>query len=302
MEITKDSKELAKVWEKLVNPQTIYDECEFRLAFFDSQKEEIMGVVDSLSQPNVLLPLQKNIATEKVTFISTPFMERNQGFCTEGNENKLLDIYTQVASNYEQYRLDDIAVSDPVTQTDRCIEDENYYVYDALKVGLNNLSELPSKMPKRRLGRQLETALGYLESKVNIKSASLGETFLVIKNITKDRFGSDSWLEDDHIQSGALSLTNLPTKNKLEVYSYILEMNDKQIGGHIGVSYNDVYYALFSGAHYLDELTELPKLVHILNFKALLDAGLTNLDTGLGDCGWKENWGFESVAQYKFLN
>lgn len=301
MYIINNLEDVEQIWGTLVVPDTLYDEYAFRFSFFDSEESDLYVAVDSLHRPQVLLPLEQNKKTKTIRFIGTPFLERNRGFHASKSTADLVQLYEKVIAT-KLCELDDIATSDPVTKTQLTVGDESAYIYDFAKQKVSSVSDLHS-IVSTRLAERLVTAESYIDREICIEDVSQNETVDVLKEISFERFGEDSWLENPVISNAVRKLPQITTTQPLEVVSRILvTKTGHSVGGHIGIVHNNTYYTLFSAARYAEALPEIGTLVHVTAFKMALESNCSYLDTGLGDCGWKTRWGFETVPQFKIIH
>ena len=70
----------------------------------------------------------------------------------------------------------------------------------------------------------------------------------------------------------------------------------------ISAIYHSTYYMLAAAAKHDPAWSGLGSYLYYTCMLRGFDAGCDQIDTGIGDCGWKERWGLQTIPQFLFSN
>jgi CelD/BcsL family acetyltransferase involved in cellulose biosynthesis len=286
-------------WQDLVHPEYLYDEWRFRRCFFDDKNQRLSVYVDNETAPTAMLPLQQHKDSGKLSFIGAPFMERNRGFCRTGFEDKLRDAYLALPHGTE---LDDIAPNDPITRSGYCIPGDPAYVLHRDQVDLQQPDGLYRYLPKN-----IKENLRKIRKKVDsgtllVVHTSPQEALKQTRLLSRKRFSEDSWLEVPYVVDGFAELFRTGAEFGVTMDAVTLVSQNVVVAACISATYRSTYYMLAAAAEHDPAWSGLGSYLYYACMLRGFDAGCDQIDTGIGDCGWKERWGLQTIPQFLFSN
>ena len=80
-----------------------------------------------------------------------------------------------------------------------------------------------------------------------------------------------------------------------------LRRNGETVAASLSVLYNGYYHYLITGVDFA-AYPGLGKYLNKVNIEEAIKARARYFDAGLGDCGWKNLWHFDTIAQYEYVN
>lgn len=285
------------IWQKLVRPASLYDEWALRINFLDASENVLHILTDHPDNPGAMLPLQRKIADGGLRFIGSPFLERNRGFALPESAGTLEQLYRSLPAGT---LLDDISGDDPACAASGFRPSDPAYILDRQAVNYENRDSLYRFLPKnirenlRKIDKKI--AAGEITAMETNLDSALGQ----IKRLQYARFGEDSWLESPHIYRAIARLDAIAAAINASVSCLSMQAADEVIAGCISVFYRGGYYMLMAGVNSSAAYSGLGSYLHYHCMAHAFDQGCEHIDTGIGDCGWKERWGLRPLPQYLF--
>ncbi|MFA6106922.1 MAG: GNAT family N-acetyltransferase [Patescibacteria group bacterium] len=288
-EIT-DLEECKKIWNIISPNQSIYDNWDFRYAFykyFNNPLRFLAGYEDKRLVG--LLPLQYNKEDDLYEFFAEEFMEDSRLFIVKGYEKRVPEFYYSVK---EDLLLDDIAGEDEFTKG-LPLED---YKYALPLFGLKNFEDhLANSFSSKRRRQFLKIKSEIEKNEVKIIHNDYDDIDLLF-DLNIKRHGGESYLSLPHKKEIFKDLVKL-----FKVELMTAAINDKKEGVSYSILYKGVYNYLSVGAN-LADYSSLGAYVGMKNIDYAISSGALVFDAGLGDCGWKHLWHFEKQPQYSYYN
>ncbi len=296
-EIIGDTVVAATAWNKLVEPANLYDEWALRINFLDSAEFALHVLTDDPECPTAILPLQRKRSDGSLRFLGSPFLERNRGFALPQAVDALAQLYRGLPNGTV---LDDICGDDPARNELSFRQSDPAYVLDRSAVNYENRDSLYRFVPKnirenlRKIGKKITAG------EIAVVDAGLGFALDRIRALQRLRFGEDSWLESPAIYRAIASLDAVAASIDAKTDCIVVTAGDEVIAGCISVRYRETFYMLMEGVNSTAAFSGLGSYLHYHCMAHAFDAGCQRIDTGIGDCGWKERWGLEPLPQYLF--
>lgn len=281
-----------KLWRQISPRQTVYDDWDFRSAFYPEAPHPLLFIAayDSISAELVgLLPLQEH-PRYGYEFFAEYSSEESRPFVKPGYEDLIPQLYGAIPG---PGKLSDISGDDPFTKN-FLLEDYKYFL--PLK-GLSSFEDfLVTRLsPKRRRSLAKEiAAIELLRPEIYYYQAKDGAEALerlFVLNI--NNFREDSYLQEDDRLSWRRLL-----KSPLDIRLIEISIAGKVIAASLAILYNNTWDYLLTGAAFKD-YPGLGKYLVKINIEAAIALGAKVFDAGLGDCGWKHNWHFDRKEQYE---
>lgn len=287
---TSDLKTAETWWRGISDNKSLYDLWELRLAYYQADPAPLNFVAAFEAERLVaLLPLQFSSQYNCWEFFAEEFVEDNRVFFRPGYEKLIPDLYQQVEGMIKIYDLageDEFTRSLPLEDYVYCLDLKDIKTLD------DYLKTLNSKK-RRNFSRDFRIVEAQGELKIHFNRFN---DFTKLFKLSRSRFGEESYLKEEKIQKIHQDLLRL----KLDWQMISLEINSELAAISLAVLYNDTYYYLNSGADVL-KFPESGNYLNRLNLERALTLQAKIFNVGLGDCGWKERWGFSKIPQYKFV-
>ncbi len=285
------------VWEQLADPAGLYDEWAMRINFLDSAEFALHLLADDPDSPGAMLPLQRKKSDGSLRFIGSPFLERNRGYALPGAGDALRQLYLALPKGS---LLDDISADDPARADLPVRQSDPAYVLDRSAVSYENRDSLYRFLPKgvkenlRKIGKKIAAG------EIAVFDSELGFTLDRIKELQRARFGAESWLESPAIYEAFSNLGTVSRSIGAKSICISMQAGDAVIAGCISVRYRNTFYMLMEGVNSTASFSGLGSYLHFHCMAHAFDEGCDRIDTGIGDCGWKERWGLTPLPQYLF--
>lgn len=275
----------------------IYDEWEIRELFFDPEQYSLLFFVDDLSNPGALIPLQKSLNDNSLSFFASPFLERNRCFYKTGCESAVIHGYLGLPRNT---KLDDIAMIDPICTSEYSKASDPAYFLEKTTINYTDDNSLYHYLPKniRENIRKIRKKISSCE--LEEEHTDLPDAVTSIKGMLQGSFGADSWLESKKIHDAFLQLDSITEKIGGEVVSVSLKKDALTFGSCISVIYRDTFYMLMAGTNRSANLSGVGSYLYYYCMNLAFSLGCSRIDTGIGDCGWKERWKLQKEQQSIF--
>lgn len=300
-EIISDEASAKNVWDDLSPHQFIDDEWDFRYAFFSPLNYKLHFIVAyDADVPVGLLPLQENNLTGLMPPYypndNVPFLEFFGGDDTDDNNifSKLQnhDMARELFSQINQRAY--LAPLHPDFETfpnaawcenKYFVDISNYKSYeDFLIEKWGNSSRKKILQQIRKIEREHEIEIIYDD----VEDIELMSTYNL------ERFGERS--------SFSFSYREEIFKQLAKIYPIImisLKIDGKKCAASFGLHYKDAYIGMNAGVS--SEIPDLPKMLTLLQMGRAIELGCKVYDAGKGDSGWKENFKFSKVSQFKII-
>lgn len=287
--LVKNIDEANHIWNLLTPRLTIYDEWEFRYCFYKYFNYPLHFYVGYVKEePIGLLPLQYNEKENYLEFFGGSVMNDNRVLIKPGYEKYIKKFYNQIN---QKAKLEYIDGTDTFTKSLPIIsyqytlplenlknsDDyiENYYQGETRKKFIKRIKET-QKIPHKILINQFEDIELIFELNIN-------------------KFKEESSFLKPHRQEIYRDLLRTPFKPVLLTYVF----NEKKQGASFALIYKDRFVSFNSGIN-SEEIKNIDSFARLERIDYAIKAGLKFFDALSGNCGWKENWHFYKIPQYKF--
>ena len=295
--IISDADAAETAWRKVAVPAGLYDEWALRINFFDPSESILQVLTDDPHDPGAILPLQRRRSDGGLRFIGSPFLERNRGFALPGKAGSLGQLYRSLPQGT---LLDDISADDPARADLPLRQSDPAYVLERTAVNYVDRDSLYRFLPKnirenlRKIGKKI--AVG----EITVARGESGFTLERIRELQRARFGDDSWLESPAIFGAFAGLDGVADRIGASTSCTLIRAGDVVVAGCISIRYRDTFYMLMAGVNSGASFSGLGSYLHYQCMAQAFDEGCQRIDTGIGDCGWKERWGLRKLPQYRF--
>jgi CelD/BcsL family acetyltransferase involved in cellulose biosynthesis len=309
IELIRDLASAEKIWKYLSPNEIIFDEWDFRYAFYKHDPQEIFFYAGyENNEPISLLPLEYFPELEYLDFFGGEFMDSSRCFIKEGREKIIPEMYKAIG---HKAALFDIIGEDDFTRS-FAIDDYSYYLpLDGIPDFNGHLEKsFSSKRRKnfRYLMRDFENNCPGLELQrisPNQKTAllhangseNINDILSRLFELNISRHLEESYLSIPAIQKGVRDIAN----SEFDIKILSARINGIIEGVYFGVIYNGTFYSLLVGSNN----SAYPGLGNYMQIQFIdwaIELGAKKFDAGLGDCGWKINWHFEREPQFEWSN
>ena len=270
-----------------------------RINFLDASEYALHVLTDNVDRPSAILPLQRKQSDSSLRFIGSPFLERNRGFALPHSGDALMQLYGTLP---KATLLDDISSDDPACIDLSFRQSDPAFVLDRSALDYKNRDSLYQFLPKnikenlRKIDKKISSG------EIAVKHSELGFTLDQIRRLQRARFGDESWLESPVIYGAISNLDAVARSINAKSCCILMQAGDDVIAGCISIRYQNCFYMLMEGVNSSSTYSGLGSYLHYHIMAFAFDEGCHRIDTGIGDCGWKERWGLEPQAQYLFEN
>lgn len=282
-----------KLWRLLSPRETIFDEWDFRFAFYkyDPYPLGFLAAYEIKASGEeeavALMPLEKHPEHGWEFFAEDPG-EENKPFVRTGYEGVIPDLYAAIPAPAKCF---DISGTDEFT-VKLPLEDYKYILpLETLKSWDDYLEKRLSPKKRRVLRADLRKVEAEEPQAFWGRQEDLGHLFA----LNQANF-SDSYLQTEAERGAWSDLLRLPYDWQISG----LEINGRVVAAALAVFYNHHYIYLINGAA-SQAVSGLGKYLNKVNLERALSLGADYWDAGLGDCNWKEFWHLYRVPQYKFI-
>ncbi len=224
-----------EIWTSFVEVESLFDDWDYRYAFFDKNNIARFTVTYENNNPIALLPIQHNPTKQYFEFFGGSFMGDTRIFTKKGYEYIQKDLVKSIKENLKLICItpeDDFVKSLPIDE----------YLY---KLNLENFKNLDdyylSVSKKLRKNFRRSVNLVSIMNPVITMNANNHLDDLIKFNISKHE--SESVLHDPVIYNGFYNL--LKTKFKVTMISILFDEVVQSVS--FGIEFGDTYYALISG-------------------------------------------------------
>lgn len=300
-EIISSVERCKEIWNLLSSHQAIDDEWDFRYAFLKPLNYQLHFIVAfENDSPVGLLPLQLNDLTGLMPPYypndHLPFLEFFGGDDTD--DNKIMSkIGNQDLAHELLKQIDNRAYLAPISSDFENFPNASWYA-NKYFLDISNyksyedfLVEKWSSESRKKLLQQIRKI--EREHKVEIIHNNIEDLDLLSKfNI--ERFGDRSSFSHDYRIGIFKELAD-----SYEPTMITLVVDGKKSAVSFGLHYKDAYIGMNAGVS--SEISDLPKMLTLLQIGRAIELGCKIYDAGKGDSGWKENFKFSKIPQFKLI-
>lgn len=296
-DVIKDEKTARQIWEQLSPKKTIDDQWDFRYQFYKYLPFRLHFITAfEGSEPIGVLPLQFNTGEglQPPYGDGTPFLEFFGGDDTDDNKIFLKSGYEDVESEFFDH-LDRKAYLAPL---------QHQYIYNRKEaevyenkylLSLEGLTSYEDYIEKRWSGssrKKLRQQVRKLYRDYEIKMVNnVYSDITFLAELNKQRFGPTSSFNHEYRLNIFRDLTHHYQTQMMTVF-----VNGKKMGVSYGFVYKDAYIGMNAGVD--GSLSDLGKLLVLLQIERAIELGCTVYDGGKGSGGWKTEFKFDSKPQY----
>ncbi len=294
IECISDLASAEKVWRQFSPNETIYDSWEFRALFHKYHQKEIrfyVGFVDSVMIG--AMPLQYNAQKGVIEFFGGDYMEDNHIFLLPEYEQYRSKFYEYLKTLKEKFVLEYIRGEDEFTKTLEIAD----YKYVLPLEGMLTFEDYLQKYYKSHGRKKLKKKFKDIETlnicieRNNIKDL---ETLF---SLNIKLFGEHSAFNDRPFHKEIFyELCQLPYPFFLNVFC----LNGEKVGASLALFYNGTMEYFSSGVD-REKVNGLSDYINKIVFEDALQGKAKFIDAFVGSYGWKEEWHFQKIPQYKFI-
>ena len=286
-----DIKEAEALWREISPNKTIFDDWDFRYAFYKYEPCPLHFYVAKEDGKLVgLLPLQFNKDWDGLEFFAEEPCEENRAFIKDGREDIIPKLYSAIKGRAKFY---DISGEDKFT----CalpLEDYKYILpLDGLKDFNDFLATRLSTKRRHSLAKEI-LSVDNLKPKYAVNEWADFEK-LIILNVNS--FAKESYLKTKDDQAPWRELIKKTFNWRL----ISIQIAGETQAVSLSVNYQGNWHYLLTGVNF-QSFPGLGKYLTKVNIEEAIKDGAKYFDAGLGDCGWKDLWHFDRLSQYEFIN
>jgi len=298
--VVTDLKMAETLWREISPRRVIFDDWDFRYGFYKYEPYPLyFKAAYEISPDRAGQAKEELVALMPLVdyddyghgFIAEEPCEENRVFIKPGREDVIKLMYESVSQ--EKIQFYDISGEDEFT-VKLPIED---YKYVLPLAGFKDFTDFMSSRlsPKRR--HSLEKELATIDK---LKPEIVLNDWTDLDNLFKlnvDSFAGESYLSKEEERRPWRELIKLPFDWRL----ISLRLGGQTIAVSFSVLYNGYYHYLITGVDF-QNYPGLGKYLNKINIEEAIKANARYFDAGLGDCGWKNLWHFDAIAQYEYVN
>jgi hypothetical protein len=287
-QLIKDPQQAWRFWEFFTPRITVYDEWELRYCFYEPFKNELFFYVGYLgNDPIGLLPLQLH-SEGYLEFFGGNFANDNRVFLKPGYEKYLPLFYKNIT---QRARLKYIDGQDSFTKKLPIID----YQYTLSLDGLLSSQDYIKKYYKGETKKKFIKRVNEVEAIPHGILINNYEDIELLFQLNIKRFEQESAFLLPHRQESFRSLLQTSLQHVLITYIF----NGKKCGVSYAIIYKDRFVS-FNGGYDSDAVKNIDAWTRLKRIDYAIEEGLQFYDALSGNCGWKENWHFTKIPQYKF--
>lgn len=278
--------EAKKIWDELSYNEDIFDTWNFRYAYFKLFKCPLLFYVAYDKDIAVgLLALQETPNKPYLEFFGGQHMSNNQIFTKKGYEScrKILieNVKKPIDLDFIKHRYSEF------TKT----EEKKYFDYDSDFKKYINLEDFLQKQFSSKTRNKLKSQMKKINN-LNIKvELNNIDHLTIMKDLNIRTFGERSHYHFPYRIEFYQELVKIFDFQIITIY-----INDKIQSVGLSVLYDNCYYGLSSGTN--REITNLSKYLILKKIEQAINLKVDRYFAGLGNCNWKEAYGFKKIPQY----
>ena len=289
IKIINDQTECYSIWNSIVDIKTLYDEWDFRLAFYNSTNPLHFITIFDNEAPVALLPLQNNTIKGYYEFWGGNFMENNRIFTKPGFENLRSTIIESLPS---RTILRCITPEDLIIQN-LPIDDYTYKLNIQDYIDLDSYLAIFNSKHRANMLKTLER-INSLQP-----DFSLNDTGNVAKliSLNQQQHGAESLFNDPEIYNAFFKL--LDSKFNITIQSIIHQDAIQSVS--FSITHNNTFYVLMAGSN-RDFASGIGTYEKLKAFEFAISNKFDYIDFARADCNWKESWKLEKHPLHIFKN
>ncbi len=289
-----DLKTAETLWREISPRHVIYDDWDFRYGFYKYEPYPLYfraayEVGNGREELVALMPLV-DYEDYGHGFMAEDPCEENRVFVRPGHEAVIRELYEKLEGRIQFY---DVSGEDEFT-TKLALEDYKYVL------PLNGFKSFADFMNSRLSAKRRRSLVKELSAIEALKLEVVINDFKDLDNLFKlniASFAGESYLGKDKEREPWQELIKAPFAWRL----VSLRREGKTIAASLSVIYNGYYHYLITGVDFVT-YPGLGKYLNKVNIELAIKDGAKYFDAGLGDCGWKNIWHFDTIAQYEYIN
>jgi hypothetical protein len=276
-------------WSFFSTDQSIFDTWEFRYCFYKYFNYELYFYVGYLQdEPIGLLPLQFNSEKGYLEFFGGSAQENNRVFIKPGFEQYQAEFYNQID---QKAVLQYISGEDNFTKSFTLLEYKYILSLKDLKDGMDYVEKHFEGKKRREILRRYKKMS---ELPVEIVINNFSDIELLLQwNI--QHFKEESIFNWDYRKEILRDTMNCSFMKN--VLTFLI--NGEKQGVSLVYMYRGCYVG-YNSAMNPAAPADLSTYMKIKKIDQAIALGATVYDALAADCGWKEQWGFSKIPQYKF--
>lgn len=285
-EIT-DLKEAEEAWKKLSPNETIFDDWDFRIIYYNFFNYPIHFYAGFDGDELVgLLGLQYTEHKKCLEFFGGGYFDDNKLLVKPGYEETAPIFFSQIKMSASlQFMKQNYEGVDGIT-----LQDQRYFLPIE---GFSSSSEYIEKMWSGKSKQNFKAQIRKLEANdIKIVEDDFSNYEKMVE-LNINRFGEDSSFKIPY-------RTEFFKKamEKFQFHTIGIFVNGKLESVGLSAVYNGIYNGLNSGTN--PEINGLGKYLVLKKIDQAIKTGSKIYDANVGDLGWKESFKFEKRPQYKF--
>lgn len=290
IDVVIDVTEAQKLWKLLSPKENLFDEWDFRYCFYKYFNYPLRFYVGYFEgQPIGLLPLQLNTDKGNLEFFGERYMEDNQVFIKKGFENYIPQFYKFIQQNAE---LKYITGSDRFTKNLELIDHKYVLPLADLTDGADYIETYFSGDTKKKFEKRWEKVS---ENDIKVEFGNKAD-LEVLMEYNLARFKEESSFNFPYRKQIYRDIFNLPYKTIIMTFF----LNGRKEAVATALLHKGTYYSIHSTMH-PEAVKDMATYVRMYKIEQAIDLGAQKFDAMATDCGWKENWHFNKLPQYKFV-
>jgi len=287
--LVKNLDEARYFWEILTPRLTIYDEWEFRYCFYKYFNYELFFYVGYMKdEPIGLLPLQFNTDKGYLEFFGGIAMNNNRVFIKQQYEKYNKNFYKQVN---QSAKLEYIDGADKFTKKLSMVDYQYTLSLKDLKNSNDYIEIYYNKESKKKFLKRIQEV-------ERIPHEIIFNQFSDIELLFKwnvEKFKQESSFLKPHRQEIYRDL--LQTSFKPTLLTYVFDSVKQAVS--FALIYKDHFVSFNTGIEF-NSVKNIESWTRVQRIDYAIKEGCKFYDALSGNCGWKENWHFTKIPQYKW--
>ena len=282
--------EARKIWQILNSEKSLFDDWDFRLAFYKHEEPELFfWVAYENSKPACLLPLQWNKTNRNLEFFGGRFMFSNDIYTAPGYEKIANDILQHIDRPAELSAIELL----PGQCIDSLCVSEYLYTIDLTQC--SSFSEYLGKNLNSKYRSNLKRKIKLAEADSPQIRENEPDDLETLFDLNIKNFGNVSSFNKPFRQQIFHDLLN----SKFNVQLLGFTIDSEVAAASFSIMHNGVYFFLNLGSD-REKFSHLGTFVSYQNALRAMSLGAHTFNAGLDDLGWKESWGMIKTPQYTF--
>ncbi|MBI1862629.1 GNAT family N-acetyltransferase [Candidatus Microgenomates bacterium] len=298
-ELVEDREKAKILWDILSPHKTIDDEWDFRYQFFKPLSYKLHFIAGYDQEKLIgLLPLQLNtlqgLMPPYYPSDNIPFLECFGGDDTDDNRILMKPGYEQQEQRFldqitQRAYLAPLQIQYSYKNKEADLYENKYLLsLEGLISYEDYIDKKWSGSSRKKLRQQIRKL--YRENAIEVMKNDLSDIDYMAE-LNKRRFGQNSSFQHEY---RADIFKNLAQIYQAEIMSIMV--NGKRMGVSYGIKYKDAYLGMNAGVE--ESLSDLGKLLVLLQIERAIELGCTVYDGGKGSGGWKSEFKFVASPQY----